>query len=372
MKIAILGTRGIPNNYGGSEANAEILSPLFARMGHEVTVYNPDEHPYRGEEWNGVRIRRVTCRESKFGIWATLLYDYLCLRDAARSDFDVILELGYVPCALFYPFRRRTTLLCTNMDGLEWKRSKWGPILRRFAFLTEKLAARHSDVLIADNPAIQDYYKQKYNKDSVYISYGAEVIDAPSPAPLKDFAVTADSYYLVIARMEPENNIETILDGHVLSGSDLPILLVGKTNTRHARHLLRKFAEHRGIRFLGGIYDYQVLSSLRCHARLYFHGHSVGGTNPSLLEAMATGALIASHDNSFNRAVLDDRALYFSTVADVSRILREEHFHLRRDWVPANRSRVRDKHTWHMSAEQHIAAFEQGLARRRSNRRVQR
>jgi glycosyltransferase involved in cell wall biosynthesis len=362
MKIAILGTRGIPNNYGGSEANAEILSPLFAKMGHEVTVYNPDEHPYRGDEWNGVKIRRVICRESRFGIWATLLYDYLCLRDATRSDFDVILELGYVPCALFYPLRRRKALLCTNMDGLEWKRSKWGPILRRFALLTEKLAARHSDLLIADNPAIQDYYAQKYHQESVYISYGAQVIEAPDSTRLADFSVIADGYYLLIARMEPENNIETILDGYVSSGSDYPMLLVGKTNTRHSKHLLRKFGGHEGIRFLGGIYDYDVLSSLRCHARLYFHGHSVGGTNPSLLEAMATGALIAAHDNPFNRTVLDDRALYFLSAEDVSRLLKDEHSYLRADWVPTNRDRVREKHTWWRSAEQHVEAFERGLA----------
>ena len=366
MRIAILGTRGIPNNYGGSETNAEILSPIFVQMGHDVTVYSPDEHPYRGDEWNGVKIRRITCRESRFGIWATLLYDYLCLRDAIRSEFDVILELGYVPCALFYPLWRRGTLLCTNMDGLEWKRSKWGPILRRFALLTERLAARHSDVVIADNPAIQDYHEEKYGRSSTYISYGARLIEAPDPARLSDFGVEPGGYHLLIARMEPENNIETILDGHLLAASKAPLLLVGKTSTRHAKQLLRRYGRDRGVRFLGGIYDYEVLSSLRCHARLYFHGHSVGGTNPSLLEAMATGAFIAAHDNPFNRAVLEDRALYFSSAADVARLLGGEHSHLRAVWVPANRQRIREKHTWRQAAEQHIAAFERGLAAQRA------
>ena len=367
MKIAILGTRGIPNNYGGSEANAEILSPIFVRMGHEVTVYSPDEHPYRGDEWNGVRIKRVLCRESRFGIWGTLLYDYLCLRDALRSGFDVILELGYVPCALFYPRRGpRRTLLATNMDGLEWKRDKWNAVLRRFALLTEKLAARRSDLLIADNPAIQDYYSEKYGRESVYISYGARVIDEPDPARLPAYGVVPNEYYLVIARMEPENNVEKVIERHLASGEQRPLLLIGKTTTRHARKLIRRFGDHRGIRWLGGIYDYEVLSSLRCHARLYFHGHSVGGTNPSLLEAMATGALIAAHDNAFNRTVLGDRCLYFKTAADVEALVRGDHSARRATWVPANRAKIRELHTWTRSAEQHIEAFERELARRRT------
>jgi glycosyltransferase involved in cell wall biosynthesis len=365
MKIAILGTRGIPNNYGGSEANAEILSPIFLRMGHEVTVYSPDEHPYRQTEWNGVRIKHVFCKESKLKIWGTLLYDYLCLRDALRSDFDIILELGHVPCALFYPLRRRKrALLFTNMDGLEWKRDKWNFVLRRFAKLTERLGAKYSDALIADNQAIQAYYRERHGRDSYFIPYGATAVHEPVTAHLATYGVEARGYYLLIARMEPENSIKKILDGYVASGSAKPFLLVGNTNTRFARRLLSEFAGRPGVRFLGGIYDYEVLSALRWHADIYFHGHSVGGTNPSLVEAMATNAFIAAHDNPFNRAVLGDSALYFDDADDVAALLVADHTAYRASWIAANKARVEATYTWAKSAAEHIAAFEKELARR--------
>jgi glycosyltransferase involved in cell wall biosynthesis len=365
MKIAILGTRGIPNNYGGPETNAEIMSPIFLRMGHEVTVYSPDEHPYQAEDWNGVRIKHVFCKESRLKIWGTFLYDYLCLRDAVRSDFDVILELGYVPCAIFFPLhRRRRPVLFTNMDGLEWKRDKWNFLLRRFAKLTERLGARCSDALIADNEAIQTYYREKYGRESYFIPYGATPVYEPVTPHLATYGVEAMAYFLLIARMEPENNIETILEGYVASGSRKPFLLVGNMTTKFASRLETRFGDRPGIRFLGGIYDYEVLSALRWHADLYFHGHSVGGTNPSLVEAMATNAFIAAHDNPFNRAVLGDTALYFSSAADVAAVVAADHRGYRAEWIAQNKAKVEEIYTWEKSAAAHIAAFEKELARR--------
>jgi len=364
MKIAILGTRGIPNNYGGPEANAEFMSPIFLRMGHEVTVYSPDEHPYKESEWRGIRIRHMFNRESRLGIWGTLAYDYLCLRDALASDFDIILELGYVPVAIFFPVRRRgRAKLLTNMDGLEWKRSKWNFALRRFAELTERLGAAHSDALIADNEAIRDYLRGKYGKDSYFIPYGARPVDHPDPAPLRTYGVEPQGYNMLVARMEPENNIEMILDGHLLSGSSRPFLVVGRTTTRFGRHVEWKYGGDPRVRLLGAIYDYEALSGLRGHAALYFHGHSVGGTNPSLVEAMATNALIAAHDNPFNRTVLECNAFYFSDARGVSDIIRSDTGARRGEFVSRNRAKVHDVYNWEKVARQHIAAFEEVLAR---------
>ncbi|MEW6676515.1 MAG: DUF1972 domain-containing protein [Pseudomonadota bacterium] len=366
MKIAILGTRGIPNNYGGPETNAEMMSPIFLRLGHEVTVYSPDEHPYQESDWQGVKIRHIYNQESRFGIWGTLLYDYLCLRDALRSDFDVILELGYVPCAIFYPLliaradRRRPRLL-TNMDGLEWKRSKWNRVLQRFAELTEKLGARYSDAMISDNEAIRDYLLDKYQKDSYFIPYGAVPVDHLDPAIPQQYGVEAGGYNMLIARLEPENNIETILDGHVLAGARAPFLVVGKTSTRHGQYLVQKYASRPDIRFLGGIYDYAALSALRGQASLYFHGHSVGGTNPSLVEAMASNAFIAAHDNPFNRSVLEDRALYFQTPEDVSRLLATGHEALRQRFIEGNRAKTEHLYNWEFITREHVRAFEEIL-----------
>lgn len=366
MKIAILGTRGIPNNYGGPETNAEMMSPIFTALGHEVTVYSPDEHPYQQGTWQGIRIRHIFNQESRFGIWGTLAYDFLCLRDALAGDFDIVLELGYVPVAIFYPlFFRRRAMLVTNMDGLEWKRSKWNRLLQRFARLTEMLGARCSDALIADNEAIRDYLREEYGRDSRFIPYGAAPVSGPDASHLENYAVKPQAYFMLIARLEPENNIETILDGYLESGDTRPFLVVGKTSTVYGAKLVAKYAASPSIRFLGGIYDYAVLSSLRWQAAIYFHGHSVGGTNPSLVEAMASNAFIAAHDNPFNRSVLAANARYFHGAADVAHIINADHDSDRQAFVARNLDKVRTVYNWDVVAREHLHLFDALLAGRR-------
>lgn len=362
MKIAILGTRGIPNNYGGCEANAEMISPRLIASGHEVTVYCSSEHVYQESEWQGVFLRHVYCPESRFGIWGTLLYDYLCLRDACKSEFDIILELGYVPVALFYPIFRHRPCLFTNMDGLEWRRSKWNAVLRRFTRFTEYLGARYSDALIADNEAIQKHLLEVYGKESYLIAYGAEQVDEPDTEHLAMYDVEAGKYYMLVARLEPENNIEMVISGYVNSNSALPMLVVGNTATNYGQKLVKRFANTPGIRFLGGIFDYEVLSSLRWLSRCYFHGHSVGGTNPSLLEAMASNALIAIHRNPFNEAVVGEHAMRFSTAADVTNIIESDLDQFRESMVIANRKKIETRFSWDRAAREHLEAFAQALS----------
>lgn len=364
MKIAILGTRGIPNNYGGCEANAEMLSPIFQALGHSVTVYCPDEHIYQEPQWNGVALRHIYCPEKRLSIWGTLLYDFLCLRDAYNSDFDIILELGYVPASLFFPlFRKRRPLLFTNMDGIEWKRSKWNAVLRRFTKFTEFLGAKYSDALIADNTAIQQHLMSSYNKDSFYISYGAKLIDQPSLPHLEAYGVSPDQYFMLIARLEPENNIEMIIKGYIESGSDKTLLVIGSTTTKYGKKLLEQFSKHEGIKFLEGIFDYEILSSLRWHCSCYFHGHSVGGTNPSLLEAMASRALIAIHENPFNAAVVGDDAFRFSSQQDVAKIINGDINSNRDKFIAANREKIESVFTWENAASKHIEAFANLIAK---------
>jgi len=360
MKIAILGTRGIPNNYGGCEANAEKLAPRFLEEGHEVTVYCPHEHPYKQSEWNGVTLEHVYCPESRAGIWGTLLYDFLCLRHAFKSGFDVVLELGYVPVAVFYPLvRRRGSMLVTNMDGLEWKRSKWNAFLRLFTRVTEYVGAKFSDALISDNEAIKDHVEAAYGKHSYFIPYGAEIVASPKQSHLDAYDLSPDGYYMLLARLEPENNIEMILEGYLESGASVPFLVVGGTSTPFAKVLLSRYGELEGVRFLGGIFDYEVLSSLRWQSRCYFHGHSVGGTNPSLLEAMASRALIAIHDNPFNRAVVGGDAYRFASAKDVAQIINSDLAKGREDRVSANLEKIENVYTWENVARLHLAAFEE-------------
>jgi glycosyltransferase involved in cell wall biosynthesis len=320
FRIAILGTRGIPNHYGGFEQLAEYLAPGLVRAGYDVTVYNSHDHPYRQNEWKGVKIRHCYDPEYILGSAGQFIYDLNCLVDARARHFDVILQLGYTSSTIWgFLFPQGTTIIY-NMDGLEWQRAKYGPRVQKFLLHAEKLAVKYSHFFIADNPVIQEYFREKYHIHAEYIAYGAELFGMADPAILTNHQVTQGNYMLLMARMEPENNIETIFDGYTISRTEMPLLVVGDTDNRFGRYLRAKFrADHRII-FTGGIYDNWKIHCLRSYCHLYFHGHSSGGTNPSLLEAMASEALIVAHKNPFNRQVLGGNALYFTDADDITRV----------------------------------------------------
>jgi len=208
MKLAILGIRGIPNNHGGFDKAAEELSVRLAKMGHSVTVYNTDDHPFSGQVWRGVQIKRIFSHEQQLGIWGTFLFDYLCLRDAIKGNFDVILELGHYPAAVFFKMLRgNQTVLITNIDGLCWMRTKWSKPIRRFIHYCERIAVRESDALIADHLAIQSYCQSEYGMHAHYIAYGAVIPEGNNRKKLELLGLQDRGYYVQVARLEPENNI---------------------------------------------------------------------------------------------------------------------------------------------------------------------
>jgi len=322
MKIAILGTRGIPNAYGGFEQFAEYLSVGLVERGHSVTVYNASFHEYAGDSYNGVTIRKIYSPEKLIGAPANFIYDFLCLWDALKRDFDIIYELGYHSNApSYYLLKKDSPLVITNMDGIEWKRSKWNGFTRHLIRRMERIAVKKSDYLVSDNPAIRDYYLHDFGKKSSYIPYGADAVSDFDEKLLSEYNVTPHYYFLLIARMEPENNIEMILNGFIESGSLYPFLVIGNVDTKYGKFLQQHYHTSK-IRFLGAIYNKNILDNLRHFSRIYFHGHSVGGTNPSLLEAMASQSVIAAHDNRFNRAILDIDAFYFKNSDDVSELIK--------------------------------------------------
>lgn len=318
MRIAIIGTRGIPNHYGGFEQCAEYLAAGLVKRGYEVVVYNSHNHPYQEKNWNAVEICHCYDPEYKLGTIGQFLYDYNCIKDLKKKKFDVILQLGYTSSSVWGWLLPRNTVVTTNMDGLEWSRSKYSKPVQAFLRFAEKLAVRYSDYLIADSIEIQKYLGKKYNKPSTYIPYGAEIFQQPNPAVLDEFKLQIHQYDMLIARMEPENSIETILDGVVKADTGRKFLVIGSTNNDYGTYLRAKFDRFDEIKFCGGIYNMDKLNNLRYHSNLYFHGHTVGGTNPSLLEAMASNSLICSNDNKFNRAILENDALYFSDADDVT------------------------------------------------------
>lgn len=348
MRIAILGTRGIPNNYGGFEQFAEYLSKNLVESGHEVFVYTSHDHPYQQTTWNNVNLIHIRNPEGKVGTVGQFVYDLLCILDSRKRNFDIILQLGYTSSSVWGRLMPSKAIVVTNMDGLEWKRTKFSSKVQKFLLYAENLAVKSSDYLIADSIGIQSYLKKKYQKESKYIPYGTDIFETPNQEVIKNYNVVPHGYNMLIARMEPENNIETILDGMVNSNTKQAFLVIGNHQNSFGKYLVQKFKDDQRIVFLGPNYNLEALNNLRYYSNLYFHGHSVGGTNPSLLEAMGSGALICAHQNEFNSSILGEEAFYFNNSKDVTTLLNSEkvskiHTH---HYVSKNFQKVKDLYLW--------------------------
>jgi glycosyltransferase involved in cell wall biosynthesis len=363
MKIAIIGSRGIPNRYGGFEELAEQLGQILQARGHEVLVFNPHHHPYNSQIYKGVQIvKRYDPRW--LGSFGQFIYDFGSILSCRKIKPDIILQLGYTSSAIWYWLLPKKSKVLTNMDGMEWKRSKYGGLTKKFLNFSEFLAARNSHVLIADHPAIQEYYNQHYLNQTVYVPYGAEVPVTFDKQVLSELGLKTRNYYLVICRMEPENHIEMVLEGYKKSGVDAPLIIVGNIDNKHGKYLANKYGHQPSILFIEGIYEKRIVHALRHFSTMYFHGHSVGGTNPSLLEAMACGAHIAAHRNEFNAGVLGKGADYFENADEVCEILLQEtNLESQKNRKKRNLSAIRTRYNWRIVAEQYEITMQLALLR---------
>jgi glycosyltransferase involved in cell wall biosynthesis len=366
MKIAITGTRGIPNNYGGFEQFAEYLSTGLVRDGHDVTVYSPHFHPYRKDNFNSVKIKYVYSPEKLIGAaLGNIIYDFLCLKDALKIKYDIIYEAGFtsmMPAYLFFNTKKiKYPIIVTNVDGLEWRRAKFNILTRIFMQWEEKLVSKYSHYIVADNKGIQQYFDDKYKLNSYFLAYGANIYSDYFEEYIKKYNLNVKAYHLIVARLEPENNIEIIINGYMSSNNHgYPLVIIGNTDTHYGKYLLKKFKLLKNIFFLGGIYNFQELNSFRHYSFSYFHGHSVGGTNPSLLEAMATGCFIIAHNNLFNKSVLDENALFFSNESDIVNILDSdvlEDSQIRHDYITNNLKKITEDYSWEKIIRQHVEFF---------------
>lgn len=359
LKIGILGCRGIPNRYGGYEQFAQYLGEGLVEKGHRVWVYQSSLHPYREKDWNGVQLIRRPDPEDKLGAFGQFIYDFHCLRDAGKRGFDILLQLGYTSNAIWFPLWPSGAVNMVHMDGLEWKRAKYPAPVRLFLRWMERLAARQGEVLIADSPAIRNRLSEAFQREAEYIPYGAPLEPAFSEAHLSRLGLEAGQYYLAIARLVPENNLEAIIEGVLKGGGFLPLVVVSDMSSRFGRYLKNRYGRNKRVLFPGAIFEPEVLNSLRHFTRLYFHGHSVGGTNPSLLEAMACGAPICAHDNVFNRAVLEGRAFYFEDSSGIGRLLAglEHNKALAAGWIEENRRKAATEFNWEKVIDSYEALF---------------
>lgn len=371
MKIAFVSTRGIPNNYGGFEQFAEQISVRLAARGHEVIVYSPHYHTYKDDEYKGVRIRHIYSPEPWMGSSVgSFFYDFLSFRDALKKEKpDIIYVAGYtsiVPAYIWYGVKdMQASVVMTNMDGLEYRRTKFNRWVRVFLSWEERVTVRHSRYLIADNAGVMDYYKAKYGRESTLLAYGADIPHGYDKRHISEWGLEADGYFLLVARMEPENNIAMTIEGYLASKwrDRKPLVVVGKPNTPYGKSLTARYGGEEAVRFVGGIYDIDKLNALRHFSFAYFHGHSVGGTNPSLLEAMACGCFILSHDNVFNRSVLGTNAYYYSDEKGITAILNgmDEAIENKEAFTAGNMQIIRDKYSWEQLAIAYELFFKETL-----------
>lgn len=369
MRIAILGTRGVPNYYGGFEQFAEFFSVYLAEKGHEVFVYNSHNHPFQEKTFNGVNIIHKNDPEHKLGTFGQFIYDYNCILDSRKRNFDIILQLGYTSNSVwFFLLPKKKSIIITNMDGLEWKRTKYSKPVQQFLKFAERLAATTSHYLVSDSLGIKKFLKERYKKDSTYIAYGAHPFYDHNVEILKEYNVQEGKYNMIMARFEPENNLDMVLEGVSLSEDKSLILVIGNHKTKHGEYLKNKFKNFKNIQFLGGIYNLDHLNNLRFFSNIYFHGHCVGGTNPSLLEAMASKALIAAHNNDFNRGVLDENAFYFKNSNEVKEIIlktkKEDSLHL----IDANFQAIINKFNWEKINGDYLQLFENCFLRHKNRK----
>ncbi len=353
-RLAILGSRGIPARYGGFETFAEEVSWRLVDAGVDVTVFCEDSGP---SEYRGIALEYVPT--SNLGPFSTILFDLRSLW-RARRGYDVVYMLGYgAACFCFLP-RLWGAEVWINMDGIEWQRSKWSGPAKLWFKAMEWIATRTANRLIVDAEGIGEHMRTRHRRlpPTTMIPYGVEARAVGSlEERLEEYGLQKDRYCLVVCRIEPENHVLEILRGYAAIDTEVPLIVVGglRDGDEYCDRL-RSLASDK-IRFLGGVYDQERLWALRLGCRAYLHGHSVGGTNPSLLEAMAAGNAVIAHDNVFNREVLGAAGWFFAgpedlaeRAADVLALPEEEHANV----ADRVRKRVAQEYSWDSVCQRYL------------------
>jgi len=347
LRIAMVGTRGVPARYGGFETAVEEIGSRLVERGHRVRVYcraGSDEKrvSYRGMEL--VTLPAVRRRELE-----TLSHTALSSFHLVFHRTDVALVFNAANAPLLPLIRIAGIPVATHVDGLEWRRAKWGTWGRRYYRWAERAAVRQSDALIADSYGIRDYYEEEFGARSRYIAYGAPILDDVSSSRLHELDLAPAGYHLVVARFEKENHVLEIVEGFRRSASSRPLVVVGSApyaNDYQAAIRGAAAGDDR-IRILGPVWDQPLLDQLYRNAFAYLHGHSVGGTNPSLLRAIGASAPTIAIDVPFNREVLGDSGAYFAAGRDLAELLERAELDPAATRARGERGRRRaESYTW--------------------------
>lgn len=326
-QVAIVGIQGVPAKYGGFETLVENIIGDNGSPEVSYTVFcSGRDYDTRMETYKGARLKYVPLFHAN-GAQSTL-YDIVSMLMTLKG-YDTVVVLGVSGC-LFLPiyrllYRKR---LVVNIDGLEHRREKWGRFAKKFLKASEAMAVKWADVVIADNKGIQDYVQETYHKPSALIAYGGDhvltnVTEDRTKEVLQAYGLQADGYAVSICRIEPENNSHMILKAFAEVGKEL--VFIGNWNrSDYSRKLKEEYRGCKNIRMVDAVYDIEVLYVLRSQCKCYVHGHSAGGTNPSLVEAMYFGKPILAYDVVYNRETTENKAMFFKNSAQLQALLQQK------------------------------------------------
>ena len=360
--VRILGTHGVPAAYGGFETAAEQVARFLVARGWRTVVYCQTDHggPMYTDVWEG--IERVNISVPDKGWLGTSKFDWLSIRDAVRHR-DLCLTFGYNTAVFNVRQRVRRIPNVINMDGIEWSRERWGPMRQAILWTNERIGCWVGDDLIADHPELEVHLRTRAPARKITtITYGADTVTDADPSPLAALGLEPGAYLTLIARPIPENSILELVRGFSTRPRGVKLVLLGNYDQSDDYHREVLASASEEVAFPGAIYDPEVVQSLRFHALGYLHGHTVGGTNPSLVEALGAGNAVIAHDNKYNRWVAGAAATYFRTEGDVdaavSALLDDPG--LRQRQQEAARKRHAEEFTW-----DHVAGQYEDLLLRR-------
>lgn len=371
QKIAIIGSRGIPARYGGFETFAEELSTRLVTKGYEVFVSCEGGINPKVDQYKGVNLFYFPLKPFYRIIYETIYDIYSLIKSSLMCDYVYI--LGYGAGFFFFIPKIFGKKLITNVDGMEWTRDKYNKLEKTILYYSEVFAVWFSDVIIADAFEVKKHIESAHGKNAVFIPYG---VDIPEGHPwdsskLKEIIIhnnevaklQSNEYYLIVARLEPENNIHVIIEGFLMANQNKKLIVIGNFLSskykQTVENILSKYDSSGKIIFTGAIYKKDILNMLRHNCFAYFHGHSAGGTNPSLLEIMIMKNIVIAHDNKFNREVGGDSLLYFDTTYMLKDIIERidknivEYLQLKEEAY----NRVHEEYSWDQIVENYVSIF---------------
>jgi len=361
MKIALIGTRGVPANYGGYETCVEELGKRLAERGHDVTVYcRASYYTERPATYFGMKL--VYLPNIKKKSLDTLSHTFLSIIHAVTHKIDILMVFNVANTLTFFLPRLLGKKIAVNTDGFEWKRGKWGRMGKLYYKFSEWLSTKLANRIVADALAMQDYYLQKFGVESSYIAYGAYNSKSTKPELINKLGVIPGEYFLQITLFRPENNVLLTIEAFKKLNTDKKLLIIGggPYQSDYSREIEAAACEN--IIIPGTIYDKDMINELWCNCFAYIHGNGVGGTNPALLQSMASGSFTIAVNVVFSHEVLDNGGIYYDKNAESLSIKMNwalENPSLLSEYTEKARHRIKDRYTWDIITDGYEQLFKE-------------